>query len=211
MKIGEIVDNFKVPPHPSNIILEGNLVRLEPLKADKHSVHLFESNAMDKEKINWTYLPYGPFETVEKYADWIKEFENGNDPVFFAIIRKSDSKPVGIASYLRIKPNDGSIEVSAFGGVSPYSWQWDITQSTTIIDTFPLVDTLQVGTYTVTVTDTVGCQGVAADIEITQPDPLQLLDTVIQDVSCNGWITNPANCPAFLVQNDVNDKPNNQK
>ena len=49
MKIGEIVDNFKVPPHPSNIILEGNLVRLEPLKADKHSVHLFESNAIDKE------------------------------------------------------------------------------------------------------------------------------------------------------------------
>jgi RimJ/RimL family protein N-acetyltransferase len=111
MKIGEIVDNFKVPPHPSNIILEGNLVRLEPLKADKHSVHLFESNAIDKEEINWTYLPYGPFETVEKYADWIKEFEKGNDPVFLAIIRKSDSKPVGIASYLRIKPNDGSIEV----------------------------------------------------------------------------------------------------
>ena len=75
MKIGEIVDNFKVPPHPSNIILEGNLVRLEPLKADKHSVCLFESNSMDKEEINWTYLPYGPFETVEKYADWIKEFE----------------------------------------------------------------------------------------------------------------------------------------
>ena len=78
MKIGEIVDNFKVPPHPSNIILEGKLVRLEPLNADKHSVQLFESNAMDKEKINWTYLPYGPFETIEIYTDWIKEFEKGN-------------------------------------------------------------------------------------------------------------------------------------
>ena len=85
MKIGEIVDNFKVPPHPSNIILEGNLVRLEPLKAEK-------------------LLDVG-------IDGIINEFENGNDPVFFAIIRKSDSIPVGIASYLRIKPNDGSIEV----------------------------------------------------------------------------------------------------
>jgi RimJ/RimL family protein N-acetyltransferase len=38
-------------------------------------------------------------------------FERGDDPIFFAIISKKLDKAVGIASYLRIKPNDCSIEV----------------------------------------------------------------------------------------------------
>ena len=37
--------------------------------------------------------------------------EDGSDPVFFAIIRKIDNKAAGVASYLRVKPNNGSIEV----------------------------------------------------------------------------------------------------
>ena len=45
------------------------------------------------------------------YPIHVKTFEDGEDPVFFAIISKKLDKPVGIASYLRIKPKDGSIEV----------------------------------------------------------------------------------------------------
>ena len=111
LKVGEIVDDYNIPPHPKDISLDGDLVQLVPLKVEKHSFDLFEANTKDKEGRNWTYLSYGPFDSIEKYSEWIKIFEDGNDPVFFAIIRKIDYKAAGVASYLRIKPNSGSIEV----------------------------------------------------------------------------------------------------
>ena len=112
MKLGESCENFRVPPHPKSItLLEGELVLLVPLQSKEHALDLFQSGAQDCENKNWVYLPYGPFKDLKSYSNWIKEFEGSSDPVFFAIIRKRDNKAVGVASYLRIKSNDGTIEV----------------------------------------------------------------------------------------------------
>ena len=72
MKFGEFVNNFSEPPHPRGISIEGKLVSLKPLVASKYSEELFLSNALDKEAINWAYLPYGPFETEPEYYKWIE-------------------------------------------------------------------------------------------------------------------------------------------
>ena len=111
MKKGEVVTEFKVPPHPKGISIDGKLVSIKPLIANEFAEELFMANALDKEGINWEYLPYGPFENLSDYIDWIQSFEEHNDPVFFAIISKKLKKAIGIASYLRINPNDGLIEV----------------------------------------------------------------------------------------------------
>ena len=111
MKQGEIVGEFIVPPHPKGISIEGNLVSLKPLVADHFAEELFLSNSIDEEGINWAYMPYGPFDNLEEYAKWVELFENSDDPVFFAIICKKLNKAIGIASYLRINPKVGTIEV----------------------------------------------------------------------------------------------------
>ena len=111
MKQGEIVGEFLVPPHPKGISIDGNLVSLKPLLANQFAEELFLSNSIDKEGINWAYMPYGPFDNLEEYAEWIESFESGNDPVFFAIISKKLNKATGVASYLRINPEVGLIEV----------------------------------------------------------------------------------------------------
>ena len=111
MKKGEVVSGFKVPPHPKGISIDGKLVSIKPLIANEFAEELFMANALDKEGINWEYLPYGPFENLSDYIDWIQSFEEHDDPVFFAIISKKLKKAIGIASYLRINPNDGLIEV----------------------------------------------------------------------------------------------------
>ena len=111
MKFGEIVESFSIPPHPKGISIEGKLVDLKPLIASEFAEELFISNAIDKEGINWAYLPYGPFDSQVNYAKWIKSFEEGDDPVFFAIISKKLKKAIGIASFLRINPTQGLIEV----------------------------------------------------------------------------------------------------
>ena len=111
MKKGEVLEGFKVPPHPKGISLDGKFVSLKPLIASEFAEELFMANALDKEGINWIYLPYGPFESISHYIDWMELFEKYDDPVFFAIISKKLKKAIGIASYLRINPNDGLIEV----------------------------------------------------------------------------------------------------
>ena len=111
MKFGEIVESFSIPPHPKGISIEGKLVDLKPLIASEFAEELFISNAIDKEGINWAYLPYGPFDSQVDYAKWIKSFEEGDDPIFFAVISKKLKKAIGIASFLRINPTKGLIEV----------------------------------------------------------------------------------------------------
>jgi len=111
MKFGEIVESFSIPPHPKGISIKGRLVDLKPLNSNKYAKELFLSNSLDEKGTNWAYLPYGPFDSQADYAKWIRSFEEGDDPVFFAIISKKLKKAIGIASFLRINPAQGLIEV----------------------------------------------------------------------------------------------------
>jgi RimJ/RimL family protein N-acetyltransferase len=54
-------------------------------------------------------MPHGPFATEPALCDWIGSVAGGADPLFFAIV--VDGSAVGIASFLRVTPAAGSIEV----------------------------------------------------------------------------------------------------
>jgi len=111
MKEDFVVENFVIPPHPKGQILKGVSVQIEPLDVSRHAKDLFYANAIDTEGQNWRYLPYGPFNTLKSYEEWVSKVTTVNDPTFFSIVRASDNKSVGVASYLRINPPNGSIEV----------------------------------------------------------------------------------------------------
>lgn len=111
LPLGEQVIDFKSPPHPKGLELLGRHVMIVPLAAAAHAASLFDAKSKDKEAVNWLYLPYGPFADLSRYQVWIDEMAALDDPCFFTIIRRSDEKPVGIASYLRIDQQNGSIEV----------------------------------------------------------------------------------------------------
>jgi RimJ/RimL family protein N-acetyltransferase len=111
MKEDFVVEGFNVPPHPKGMVLNGKTVRLEPLNVDQHSEDLFESNSLDIEELNWRYLPYGPFKTLETFQKWLTDKATNGEPSFFSIVRLTDNKAVGVASFLRINRNDGTIEV----------------------------------------------------------------------------------------------------
>ena len=59
----------------------------------------------------WTYMAYGPFASLEDYRHWMSTTGAGGDPLFHAIIDTATGKAVGVASYLRIDPGNGAIEV----------------------------------------------------------------------------------------------------
>ncbi|HIG27099.1 MAG TPA: N-acetyltransferase [Verrucomicrobiales bacterium] len=109
--IGRVLPNWVPPEFPLHQPLEGRFCLLEPLNVDKHAKDLFAANAQDGEGKNWTYLPYGPFSTFEEYRKWMVKVCIGSDPQFYAVIHKDSREAVGVASYLRIAPGSGSIEV----------------------------------------------------------------------------------------------------
>lgn len=109
--IGFPLPNWNACQHPTGSVMQGRLCRLEPVNCDNHSEDLYDAYALDVENRNWTYLPYGPFTTLAEFESWLKASCLGNDPCFFTVIEEKSDKAVGLASYLRIEPTVGVIEV----------------------------------------------------------------------------------------------------
>ena len=105
------VPEWSSPPYPGREPMEGRFCRLEPLSVSMHADSLFAANSLAGGEGNWTYLPYGPIDSFEDYCGWIANDSSSNDPLFFAIVDSKTGKAVGLASYLRINPECGSIEV----------------------------------------------------------------------------------------------------
>lgn len=107
--LGQVVTGWKVPPRPKAAPMEGAYVRLEPLDANLHAAGLYGAYA--GHDAVWDYMPYGPFTSLAGYHRWTREAAGQSDPFFFCIIDKETGQARGVASYLRISPEAGSIEV----------------------------------------------------------------------------------------------------
>jgi RimJ/RimL family protein N-acetyltransferase len=108
-RLGEPIANWTPPRRPDVAAMDGRHVRLEPLVADQHAFDLHA--AFSGHDALWDYMPYGPFASASAYHRWAREREAGEDPRFFVLRDTGTGKCGGIASYLRIAPEAGSIEV----------------------------------------------------------------------------------------------------
>ncbi|MEZ4278446.1 MAG: GNAT family protein [Myxococcota bacterium] len=109
--IGHAVPDWQGAMLPRRESIPGQHCRLDPLDAERHAEDLFGAYAADPKGANWTYLPYGPFERVEQYRAWLAGKQASESEVFFAIVDPKTDRPLGVAAYLRIAPETGSIEV----------------------------------------------------------------------------------------------------
>lgn len=109
--VGLPLPGWSPPPLPARENIEGRYCRLEPLEPETHATDLHLANSLDAGGRNWTYLPAGPFDSLESYREWLTSYCMGNDPMFFAIVERGSGKPYGIASFMRLAPAAGTIEV----------------------------------------------------------------------------------------------------
>lgn len=91
-------------------MLEGRYARLERLTAE-HASGLWEAFAGHDEL--WRYMGYGPFADAAAFVAWVDEVAQRPDPYYYAIIDRETGLLGGLASYLRITPEQGVIEVGA--------------------------------------------------------------------------------------------------
>ncbi|WP_298247988.1 hypothetical protein [uncultured Christiangramia sp.] len=76
--------------------------------------------------------------------------------------------------------SDGSIDISVSGGTPDYTYLWSNNATT------PNISGLTAGTYSVMITDANGCTYNLNDIQVTEPDILDV-QIVVEDVSCPGF------------------------
>ena len=96
---------------PSKKRLIGKYCYLEPVNVKKHSKDLFKNFSKDKKGIDWIYMPQGPFKNEISLKKYLKDKNLTGNPFFYTIYSKRLKTFCGLASYLRIKPQIGTIEV----------------------------------------------------------------------------------------------------
>jgi len=113
LPIGFPLPDWKPCAAPPRTVMQGRFCRLEPLDVARHADDLFQAFGADTENRIWTYLSAGPFDDFEAYRAWLEQSCLGDDPLFFAVIDLATKRAVGVASYLRIDPANGVIEVGS--------------------------------------------------------------------------------------------------
>jgi RimJ/RimL family protein N-acetyltransferase len=109
--VGFPMPEWKGVERPPRSPMQGRYCRLEPLDPACHAEDLYQANALAPDSRNFTYSSSGPFASLHAYREWIESSCLGDDPLFYAIADSATHKPAGVASYLRIDPGNGVIEV----------------------------------------------------------------------------------------------------
>jgi RimJ/RimL family protein N-acetyltransferase len=117
--IGFPVPDWTPPTSPLCQPMDGRYCRLEPLDAERHSADLFAAFALDEEGKDWTYLTYGPFKSEAEFRAVLEADCQSEDWLTFAILAPANGAAQGVASYLRIMPAAGSIEVGGIHYANP--------------------------------------------------------------------------------------------
>lgn len=103
------LSRWQPPAAPEGAPLTGQSVTLERLDADLHAADLHR--AFSGHDMLWDFMPYGPFTSAAAYHRWAKEMAALPDPLFYVLRDRATGHCGGVASYLRIAPSAGSIEV----------------------------------------------------------------------------------------------------
>lgn len=107
--IGPDLGDWTPPSAPEATAIQGRYVDLIPLRTE-HAPDLYSVFEAAPESL-WTYMAMGPFPDMAAMAAAIDQMNGYDDRLPFVII--VDGKPLGFASYLRIDPRTGVIEVGS--------------------------------------------------------------------------------------------------
>lgn len=110
--VGDQVEISLPRPRPAGDPHIGRFVRIErPTDVSDASALFVETHLQDRDTGLWVYMPYGPFESDGAMRRWFEQTADSTNPLFFVVRDSDDGHPVGMASYLNIVPEHGSLEI----------------------------------------------------------------------------------------------------
>lgn len=109
--IGPALPDWTPRPRPPRTPMVGRFCRVVPLDPAAHAAALYALYAAAPDRRSWTYLGDDLPDTEAAYRERLERQAAGDDPLFHTILDATSGEPLGIASYLRIEPAHGVIEV----------------------------------------------------------------------------------------------------
>jgi RimJ/RimL family protein N-acetyltransferase len=112
--VGDPVPDWSPRTPPAPVTLEGRYVRLETLSAD-HAEPLFESLCDPEDAPLWTYRSADAPSDVGAMARDVAALAASPDTLTLAIVPTGGEheRAAGMATYMRVEPTHGSVEVAA--------------------------------------------------------------------------------------------------
>ena len=101
--------SWKPVPQPGPITLRGRYVTLEPLEPEAHTMPLWDAVSGHDEL--WAWLADGPYADEEALRRAIADKQASTSAVFLAILPTGTDLAAGYASYMRMEPAHGVVEV----------------------------------------------------------------------------------------------------
>ncbi|MAI89648.1 GNAT family protein [Ponticaulis sp.] len=102
--------DFPPRPLPGEAILSGRLVRLEPWNKDVHGEGMAAILAGPDHAHTWTFMPFD-FPDVADFPETFTARSAKQGWASYAILDAATGHPLGMASYMRQRPEHGSLEV----------------------------------------------------------------------------------------------------
>lgn len=96
----------------SNVELEGQHVALTPLRPE-HTNDLWQALEPAETHQLWDFLPDGPYDNSQSFAESIERKAASGDPFFLAIVDQASGNALGHAAFMRIEPKHGVMEVGS--------------------------------------------------------------------------------------------------
>jgi RimJ/RimL family protein N-acetyltransferase len=110
--VGPEVPDWTGASRPERIVHTGRACQLEPLSVD-HSAELWEAIQLDPDGANWTYSPAVKPSGRDECDRFVAQIAASGDPLYFAVRDLGTGKPAGWATFMRIDPPAGVIEVGS--------------------------------------------------------------------------------------------------
>jgi RimJ/RimL family protein N-acetyltransferase len=111
--VGAELLGWSARPLPPRTAMAGRFCTVVPLDPARHAAQLFAAYAEDRDGGMWTYLPRGPYASLDEYRAWAEAACRAEDPLVHAIIDSATGAAVGTAALMRIDPQSGVIEVGS--------------------------------------------------------------------------------------------------
>lgn len=111
--VGAPLDSWGGAARPGHKAMQGAYAKLVSLDPLTHTQDLFKAFREDRDGAIWTYNVNGPYNTAGGLQDWISRVSGSDDQPFFAVVDQKDNKAKGVASFLRIQPQHGVIEIGS--------------------------------------------------------------------------------------------------
>ncbi|WP_170564808.1 GNAT family N-acetyltransferase [Ruegeria atlantica] len=113
--IGMALPNWSGVQHPGHNEMAGRYARLSSLDPLTHTNDLFEAFGKDRVGKIWTYNFIGPFNTISSLRTWTDGASSVHAQPYFAVVNQETGTASGIASFMRIQPEHGVMEI---GGIT---------------------------------------------------------------------------------------------